>query len=302
MSKYKKIELIDKEIQEFKTSRIIDYERVLLRMESTNHCNFKCTFCPHPQMKRKKGFMDEDLFYKTIDQAADLGIIKLDLRNFGEPMLDKRLGRMAKYAFDKGLYKIYIHTNGYGLTTKKVNEWGNSGISDVNISLSPKREFSISRPGTNVDRMFSCIEKVMKGDSSWKHILSIDYIRTGESTEQEESEFLEWLEVLGLKKRIEIELHNWAEGSAKTFRQCHRLWTSITVLWDGTVPLCCLDYEGEIKLGNLKKNNLKDIINNQMYQEIRLNHAQGSFLEKCSKCDMTEVKDLGPKPNYVKIG
>ena len=95
MNKYKKIELIDKEIQEFKTSRIIDYERVLLRMESTNHCNFKCTFCPHPQMKRKKGFMDEDLFYKTIDQAADLGIIKLDLRNFGEPMLDKRLGRMA---------------------------------------------------------------------------------------------------------------------------------------------------------------------------------------------------------------
>ena len=57
MNKYKKIELIDKEIQEFKTSRIIDYERVLLRMESTNHCNFKCTFCPHPQMKRKKGFM-----------------------------------------------------------------------------------------------------------------------------------------------------------------------------------------------------------------------------------------------------
>jgi radical SAM protein with 4Fe4S-binding SPASM domain len=275
---------------------------LLLRMESTNHCNFRCVFCPHPTMKRSKGFMAENLYYSVIDQAADLGFQKLDLRNFGEPILDKRLGRLARYAFDKGLNKIYIHTNGYGLNRKKLDQWGLAGITDANISLSPKREFANSRPGTNVERLFSGLEKLMESDSGWKHILSVDYIRTGLSTMEEEQEFFDWLKKFNLIKRIDIDLHNWAEGKTNLSRQCHRLWTSVTVLWDGRVALCCLDYEGEVQIGDLNKTSLKEVINNDFYRQIRKNHINGLFLEKCSKCDMAEVKDLGPKPTYVKIG
>jgi|TARA_R100000455_G_scaffold30201_1_gene21030 radical SAM protein with 4Fe4S-binding SPASM domain len=300
--KYKQVTLLNKQEQEFNYQEITDFGRLLLRMESTNHCNFKCVFCPHPQMKRKKGFMDEKFYYNVIDQASELGFVKLDLRNFGEPLLDKRLGRLAKYANNKGLNKIYIHTNGYGLKVKKLDEWGEAGISDVNISLSPKREFSESRPGVNADRMFSCLEKVMSSDSKWKHILSVDYIRTGLSTEEEEKEFFEWLKKYNLIKRIDIELHNWAEGEATLFRQCHRLWTSVTVLWDGRVALCCLDYEGEVQMGDLNTDTLENILNNELYKEVRRNHINGKFLEKCASCNMTEVKDLGPKPSYVKIG
>lgn len=299
---YKEVNLVDRENQEFDYSEIKDFSRLLLRMESTNHCNFKCVFCPHPKMQRSKGFMDEQLYYNVIDQAADLGFIKLDLRNFGEPIIDKRLAKMAKYAYNKGLNKIYIHTNGYGLNKKILDGWGEAGITDVNISLSPKREFGESRPGTNVERMFSGLERLMESDSKWKHILSVDYIRTGLSTKEEEKEFFDWLKKYDLVKRIDINLHNWAEGEADTFLQCHRLWTSVTVLWDGKVTLCCLDYEGEIDLGNVNQESLKDIINNEKYQEIRRNHINGKFLSKCASCDMPEVKDLGPKPSYVKIG
>jgi radical SAM protein with 4Fe4S-binding SPASM domain len=302
MLKYNKIKLLDKENQEFNYSKITDFSRLLLRMESTNHCNFKCSFCPHPKMKRTKGFMDEEMYYNVVDQASVLGFTKLDLRNFGEPILDKRLPRMAKYAYDKGLNKIYIHTNGYGLREKVLNAWGEAGITDVNISLSPKREFGESRPGTNVDRMFSGLEKLMSSNSKWKHILSVDYIRTGLSTPEEEKDFMAWLEKYNLTKRIDIELHNWAEGKATLHRQCHRLWTSVTVLWDGRVSLCCLDYEGDIELGDVRTQKLSDIINSKKYIEIRKNHLEGVFLDKCSSCDMTEVKDLGPKPSYVKIG
>jgi radical SAM protein with 4Fe4S-binding SPASM domain len=299
---YKNINLISKETQEFNQEIIEDYSRILLRIESNNHCNFKCVFCPHPDMERTKGFMDQHLYYSIIDQAATLGFKKLDLRNFGEPLLDKRLGAFAKYANEKGLDKIYIHTNGYGITEKILNKWGEGGITDVNISLSPKREFGLSRPGTNVEKMFSCLEKVMKSNSKWKHILSVDYIRTNESTEEEEKEFFSWLKEYDLVKRIDINLHNWAKGDDLiSYNQCHRLWTSITVLWNGQVSLCCLDYEGEINLGNLNTTLLKDIINSKQYQEIRSNHIKGIFLEKCSKCDMVKAKDFGPKPNYTKI-
>ena len=298
--KYKQIELIDKDKQKYFDENI-DYSSMLLRIESTNNCNFKCTFCPHPTMERAKGYMDEKLFKKVIDQASALGFLKLDLRNFGEPMLDKRLSKFAEYACSKGLENIYIHTNGYGISKKKVDEWGSSGIKDVNISLSPKREFSISRPGIDANRLFNDIENVMTGDSEWKNILSTDYIRTGLSTKEEEKEFFDWLKKIHLSKRIDIELHNWANGEAKKYIQCHRLWTSITVLFDGRVSLCCLDYEGEIQLGNLNNQSLKDVAESEIYKQIRINHVNGIFLDKCSACDMPTIKDFGVMPEFSKI-
>ena len=296
------VNLKEKETQEYNSEIVEDWSKVLLRIETTNNCNMRCSFCPHPTMVRPKGFMDSELLYSIIDQASEMGFVKLDLRNFGEPLLDKRLGEFAKYAVDRGLNKIYIHTNGLGITEKKLKKWGEGGITDVNISLSPKREYSESRPGTKVDKVFSNLEKVMKSDSPWKDILSVDYIRTGLSTEKEEKEFFDWLKEYNLVKRIDIELHNWAEGDSDYHKQCHRLWTSVTILWDGRVSLCCLDYEGDIEFGDLKNSSLKDIVNNQNYQFVRKQHINGKFLSKCKKCDMVKIKDEGTKPSYVKIG
>lgn len=299
MEVFNKVSL-NRETNVYTEDSILDATDVLLRLESTNRCNFKCTFCPHPEMIRDKGFMEVDLFHKIIDQASELGITKLDLRNFGEPILDKRLPALAEYAKNKGFDKIYIHTNGYGISEKLLSSWGVSGIKDVNISLSPKREFEESRPGISADKLFSQIEKVMLSDCEWKNILSVDYIKTGLSNEEEEVEFLNWIEKYGINKRIDIDLHNWAKGKSNKFMQCHRLWTSITVLWDGRVSLCCLDYEGDVILGDLNNESLSDVINNEKYRLIRENHINGLFLEKCASCNMVEVKD-NIKPSYSKI-
>ncbi len=277
------------------------YSEMLLRLESTNHCNFKCTFCPHPSMERAKGFMNEDLYRKIIDEASFLGFKKLDLRNFGEPILDKRLPRLASYARDKGIDKIYIHTNGYGISEKLIDSWGEAGIVDANVSLSPKREFALTRPGVDVSRLFRDIEKITRGSSKWKHVLSIDYIHTGQSTREEETEFLSWLHDIGAQKRIDIQLHNWATGTSSRYTQCHRLWSSVTVLFDGRVSLCCLDYEGKVTLGNMQDSSLVDVLNSSLYIEIRKNHIEGKFLEICASCDMPTVKDSGPPPEINKI-
>jgi radical SAM protein with 4Fe4S-binding SPASM domain len=112
------------------------------------------------------------------------------------------------------------------------------------------------------------------------------------STDEEEQEFLAWLKKLGIPKRIDIELHNWAVGEDTSHYRCHRLWSSVTVLWNGLVSLCCLDYDGDYILGDLNNMGLKDLINNEQYVEIRKNHAEGKFLAKCASCDMPKQKDL----------
>lgn len=269
-----------------------EFDDVLLRLESTNHCNFACTFCPHPTMTREKGFMDEAMVYRLLDEAGKMGFRMLDLRNFGEPLMDKRLGHFAQHARSVGFKKIYIHTNGHPLTQKRLDDWGRMGITDVNLSLSPKREFSETRPGIPVEKFYKNIEKLVEDKPTYINILSVDYIRTGMSNEEEEQEFLAWLKKLGIPKRIDIELHNWAVGEDTSHYRCHRLWSSVTVLWNGLVSLCCLDYDGDYILGDLNNMGLKDLINNEQYVQIRKNHAQGKFLAKCASCDMPKQKDL----------
>ena len=273
---------------------ISDFTDVLLRIESTNHCNFECSFCPHPTMERAKGFMREPTIKKLIDEASEMGFKMLDLRNFGEPIMDKRIAGFASYARSKGFTKIYIHTNGHLLTPKRLDEWGEGGITEVNLSLSPKGEFGQTRPGIPVEKYFKNIESLVSGQPKFLKILNVDYIRTGLSTPEEEKEFELWLKAIGIQKRIDIELHNWAVGNDRDHFLCHRLWSSITVLWNGDVSLCCLDYEGDYNLGNLgdgATENLSEVINSPLYTEIRKNHLAGKFLEKCASCDMPANKD-----------
>jgi MoaA/NifB/PqqE/SkfB family radical SAM enzyme len=269
------------------------FDKVLLRLESTNHCNFACTFCPHPTMTREKGFMDEDMVYSMLTEAGQMGFKMLDLRNFGEPLMDRRLADFAKHARQSGFSKIYIHTNGHPLTKARLDAWGEAGITDVNLSLSPKGEFAQTRPGIPVDKFFANIEKLVADKPEHMNILSVDYIRTGMSTPEQEKEFVDWLINLGIPKRIDIELHNWAVGEDDSHYRCHRLWSSVTVLWNGLVSLCCLDYDGDYILGDMNNTSLKELINSEVYVNIRKNHAEGKFLAKCATCDMPKQKDLG---------
>jgi organic radical activating enzyme len=271
-----------------------DFSNTLLRLESTNHCNFACSFCPHPTMERKKGFMDEKTIHQILDEAGKMGFKMLDLRNFGEPIMDKRLAQFATHARSRGFSKIYIHTNGHLLNSKRLDEWGEGGITEVNLSLSPQREFSETRPGINVEKFFKNIEDLVNSKPKYLPILNVDYINTGLSSDEEVTEFTDWLAQLGIEKRMDIALHNWAVGEEQSHYFCHRLWSSITILWNGQVSLCCLDYEGDYKLGYLgaeSKETLSSVINSDVYVEIRNNHLKGKFLEKCKSCDMPRNKD-----------
>ena len=268
-----------------------DFTSVVLRLETTNHCNFSCTFCPHSSMTRGKGFIDQPLAFSVLEQASKLGIKTLDLRNLGEPILDKRLPVFAEHAKNLGFSQIYIHTNAYRLTPDLLSVWKKSGITKVLISISPKREFTITRPGTLVDKFFTGIELLLK-NSLDLDVIQFDYIRTTLSSTEEEQELFDLLKRYNTDNKINVvNLHNWGQGKTDDYYLCHRLWSSITVLQDGKVALCCLDGDGEYVLGDLNAQSLQEIVNSDQYRTIRKNHANGKFLTKCSTCDFPSKKD-----------
>ena len=273
------------------TGVLEDFSTVVLRLESTNYCNFECIFCTYGEMERAKGFMPETFAYGVLKEASELGIKKLDLRFMGEPILDKRLPKIASKARQFGFNQIYIHTNGYGLTPKLLNKWKSGGITEAIISISPTREFSLTRPNKSANRFFKYVEELLKHPNDLD-IVKFDYINSGISTPSEEEEFFNLFKKYNaLDKVNNISLHNWGNGTTNKHFLCHRLWSSITVLWDGRISLCCLDSDGEYILGNLNENSLKDIVNSDQYINIRKNHAKGLFLNKCEKCDFPAQKE-----------
>jgi MoaA/NifB/PqqE/SkfB family radical SAM enzyme len=73
----------------------------VVRIETTNHCNARCTFCLRASMGREKGFMAQDLHEKIVNECAEGGCSVLHVHNFGEPLLEERI----RFAKEKGIKK-----------------------------------------------------------------------------------------------------------------------------------------------------------------------------------------------------
>lgn len=58
----------------------------------------------------------------------------------------------------------------------------------------------------------------------------------------------------------------WKENKATG---CSRLYDSMLVNWDGSVALCCYDYNGTVNLGSINKNGIKEIWNGPKFRELR---------------------------------
>lgn len=268
-----------------------DFSTVVLRLETTNLCNYSCSFCPHSQITRPHGFMDTDLAKSIIDQAVELGVKHLCLQANGEPSLDSRIAELSLYAREQGIDEIYFHTNGYNVSQETYKEWIDAGATCVFVTLSPKREYAATRNIKNVDKFFDDIAELRELPDSYKNCMEMYIIRTDFTTEEENQELLDFVEPLGIRHSINY-LHNWSIGQEAAERYlCHRLFSSIMVLVTGEISLCCLDWDGKHILGDLNKTPLKDLINSEEYVTIRKNHIAGKFLPCCACCDQVEERE-----------
>jgi len=78
----------------------------------------------------------------------------------------------------------------------------------------------------------------------------------------------------------------------KTLRRekyCHNLWNRMTVFWDGRVPLCCMDVDGDYIIGNLRNQSLEEIWNSPMLLAIKKRQKEKQFhmLPLCKHCDFS---------------
>ncbi len=103
--------------------------------EVTNHCNFRCDFCPIAESRRKEQHMDLALFRKGVQDIVDGQIARtIGFHILGEPLLYPNIAEAVSYAISKGL-RTEIHTNGSLLTEERVRQLVDAGLGKLCVSV-----------------------------------------------------------------------------------------------------------------------------------------------------------------------
>ncbi|MBI1311338.1 radical SAM protein [bacterium] len=270
----------------------------VVRIETTNHCNAVCTFCPRESIGRKKTFMEQSLFEKLIGECVEGGCQMIHMHNFGEPLLDKRLPERIRYAKDQGIRKVKLFSNGALLYGKMAEGLLESGLDEIKISIdgADAEEFNTIRVGLNHAQVVENVRQFMRMRDERGHGPKIVAACTTTSNVKQTKQMLN-----GMVDGIDFaRIHNWA-GSRKLLgdfsmrKPCDRPFRTLTVLVNGDVALCCLDHSGRQVLGNCETERLADIWNNALYEEIRRKHRESRqdeipLCSGCSKCFLIGAK------------
>ena len=295
---------VKEEIRNLKRKKFLPQ---VVYLETTNICNAHCIMCPRDKMTRKIGFMDMNLYKAIVSECADLGIREIRLHNFGEPLLDTLLYDRIKYAKTKGIPKVLFYTNGSLLNSKAREEIINAGLDEIFVSIdgSDKIEYERIRRGLNYEEVVANIKELCKMKRNLrieKPIVRLFFtcIFNGKCFSEKRDEIkkfkLKWQELVD--SILVTKSHDWAgrikKGSVCSHIHkwpCMYLWKAMTILWDGRVSLCCMDFNGENILGNANKNRLQDIWNNDLYRKAREAHLneKSDKISLCRNCSIDRL-------------
>jgi sulfatase maturation enzyme AslB (radical SAM superfamily) len=267
----------------------------VVRVETTNACNARCTICPHRAMKRPIRKMDEGLFARIIDECAAAGCRELHLHNFGEPLLDDRLADRIRAAKRRGIARIKIFSNGSLLDQRRARDLIAAGLDEIKISFdgASAEEYERIRVPLKFDRVVENIAQLVVLRNQMRSAMKIRVACCSTSDKQATMRTLEKL-VDGFSFG---KIHNWTGTESSAARQgirkpCSRLWRTLTVLAGGEVALCCLDYDGGHLLGRIDEgSSLADVWRGAAYREVRRRHLQGRQAEiaLCANCSKAFV-------------
>ncbi len=269
----------------------------VLSVETTNACNASCVMCGHRLMRRPVGRMSWELYKNIVEQARGWPLETFYLSGYGEPLLDPDLPRRAAHAREAGIGCTAIVTNASLLAPERAAELQDAGLARVHLSIdaaSPET-YSRLRPGLDFGRVMANVESLLRMRPRPQVVLQLVLL------DQKPAEVREVVRRFrGRVDRLTVrQAQDWAGrvkfgsgaysphlASRGYWPPCLYLWDQLNVYWDGTVPVCCLDYEADQPLGSAADLGLLEIWQGQVLADIRENHNAGrrDTVSLCRRC------------------
>ncbi len=293
-----------------------------IQIELTNLCNLACPMCHahdpsgnHKPLSRRQEFMEFDLFRRIIDDAvapddARRRVESVTLQAWGESMLHPRLLEAVSYARDKGIGQIGLITNGT-LAGKacSVRDLAEAGLTRLQVSLDAVtmktyravriRELFREAEMTAQEaarialrnRLRHAWARATGGTPPRPFALTVSFAHQPANDAELEAFVRRWaprtlaVQVAPLYERFDYRNVYFAPGIPRN--PCIALWRNMLVTADGTVTVCCADYDARHPVGRISdRTSLRDVWTSDSYESFRRDHleGEGTGIEMCAAC------------------
>ncbi len=277
-----------------------------LAIEMTNACNADCIMCPYSAQTRVKGVLRADKHALIIDKIKAWGapINMITHAGLGDPLLDKRLE--DKLVYEKTVFpnaQVIVYTNGGLLDEARARRLLASPVDVVSFSVNGFRKetyenvMKISR-----DTTFANIERfdALRREQPRRVRMAVSLVKTDLCSTEEIKEFVEYWR----GKADDIILPQWiswgdyfekppVEDDAQI--PCFYIWKTMMIDHDGTVKMCCEDYDSKYKMGNILEQDPNEIFNSARMMRQRGDQLRGDFSSPkiCQGCSEAKTSARG---------
>lgn len=268
----------------------------IFAVELCADCNLNCSMCFHDKMKRPKGNLPMPLWRKCADEIAAIAPGTNVWFSFcGEPLLlPDRLIEMLKYGETVGLTSLNLNTNGMLLTKDVARKLLDTSLSMIVIGIDgfKKETYEKYRYLGDRDTVYSNVkflleERQIRGDGPE---IMVQFIEMDDNAGEFDAYRDYWL-ALGATVKFRRQL-SWGgkfetaiEVAEEQRIPCPWAMTMMHLFWDGRVPRCPGDMEGEEGAGNAWDDSLVDLwANLGHYRQLHLDHRFDDLPERCHTC------------------
>lgn len=283
-----------------KYSRLPEFPR-LIDLEPTNACNFRCLMCPvgNHAMTRPTGVMKRETFRRIADACIPH---KTALRfiGWGEPFLNPHLLEFIGIASANGLL-THINTNGSMINYRMAEALVSSGLSSIKFSFQGVDRESYAEM-RNIDfydglRDATAMVHRLRGNRMLPYI-QVSTTTTYETEEQVRA-FREAFEPIcdhvsvgkTVFAHMDLKATRLRPEERETLERlavfepanlvhpspCPEVYDKLTIQWDGSVRVCCNDFDGLTNLGNVMDRPLSDIWRDKTIEDYRKRLADGEY-------------------------
>ena len=276
-------------------------------IELDNICNYACSFCPVGQPESELG-----QYYKTkkeislekikeiLFELKKIGTNSVQLSLVNEPLANKHLFEVLRFASDMEFEDLYMVSNASLLTEKKSIAILESGLTKIQFSLDgfSEKTYEINRftkvkkPGMYNKVLKNILEflnlkKLMKKKFP---LVRVSFIELDEN-KHEFNDFKKFWEnkvdAIHYQKLINYIKENESLNSCNDKKiRCNMPNFRLAIKSDGLVKPCCVGYGEKITIGDIYKNTIFEIWNSEVMKNLQKMHLEyRSFENKhCKEC------------------
>jgi hypothetical protein len=247
-------------------------------------------------MRRPKGRLPFALWQKCADEIAAVAPHTECWFSFiGEPLLEADLlFRVLAYGQSIGLQKLYVNSNGMMLTRELAEPLLDSGADLIVFGLDgfTADTYAAIRVGGERDVAYANVEYLLERRAArgGGPEIQVQFIEMDENAHESDAFSRHWLErgaVVKLRNKL-----SWG-GQFDTPLcvpqddriACPWAMTQLHVFWDGRVPRCPGDTEGEEGVGNAWDASLEELWRRLgPYRDRHMQHRFADLPDRCQDC------------------